>query len=75
MACDVITFVRQECKEINLVQQQQQPKRSGSALARVCHEKRPVILSYCSFSSRPLMETERKDEHQQVLVSDKFPSS
>jgi hypothetical protein len=35
MACDVITFVRQECKEIFLTQQQQQQKRSGSASARV----------------------------------------
>ncbi|UJR23332.1 hypothetical protein I4U23_026346 [Adineta vaga] len=32
MACDVITLVRQECKEINMIQQQ---KRSGSNSARV----------------------------------------
>lgn len=32
MACDVITLVRQECKEINL--SQQPPKRTGSASAR-----------------------------------------
>jgi hypothetical protein len=42
MACDVITLVRQECKEINLIQQQQQQKRSGSALARVCHRKKGI---------------------------------
>jgi hypothetical protein len=40
MACDVITLVRQECKEINMIQQQQQqPKRVGSASARVCHTR------------------------------------
>lgn len=72
MACDVITFVRQECKEINLVQQQQQPKRSGSALARVCHEKSRISPS---FSSRLPMETERRDEHQPMLVSSTFPRS
>ena len=38
MACDVITLVRQECKEINLTQQQHQQKRSVSA--RVCHRKK-----------------------------------
>jgi hypothetical protein len=38
MACDVITLVRQECKEINLTQQQHQQKRSVSA--RVCYKKR-----------------------------------
>jgi len=34
MACDLITLVRQECKEINL--SQQPVKRTGSASARVC---------------------------------------
>jgi len=37
MACDVITLVRQECRTINMTQQQQQqPKRPGSASTRVC---------------------------------------
>ena len=51
MACDVITLVRQECKEINLIQQQQQqqPKRSGSALARVCHRKIQTKFQYLPF--------------------------
>jgi len=51
MACDVITLVRQECKEINMIhQQQQQPKRSGSASIRVCHRKRDFMsFSIISF--------------------------
>jgi hypothetical protein len=48
MACDVITLVRQECKEINMIHQQ--PKRSGSASIRVCDRKRDFMsFSIISF--------------------------
>jgi hypothetical protein len=35
MACDIVNLVREECKNINIVQEQQ-PKRSGSSSACVC---------------------------------------
>ena len=47
MACDVIALVRQECKEINLIQQQQQQKRATSASVRVCYSK-----IFCSDQTR-----------------------
>ena len=39
MACDVIALIRQECKEINMIQQQQQQKKAGSASVRVCRRE------------------------------------
>ncbi|CAF4757070.1 unnamed protein product [Rotaria sp. Silwood1] len=40
MACDVITLIRQECKEINMIQQQQQQKRPGTSSARLANGDR-----------------------------------
>ncbi|CAF1377122.1 unnamed protein product [Adineta steineri] len=48
MACDVITLVRQECKDINMIQQQQQQKRPGSNSARLANgikEKKRISSS------------------------------
>jgi hypothetical protein len=66
MACDVITLVRQECKELNLTQQ---PKRTGSASARVMSgdKEKKRISSQAPNVFHPLrdmgIETTKKKNH------------